>query len=188
MVGGKWTTFRAFAEQTADEVLEALQAPRRCGTADLGIGGGRNFPDQQGALEETLAATCGVASDRAAHLAAVYGTRAADALGFCAGCADDQPLRPGAPETAAEIAWLIRNEHVVHLSDIVLRRTPLAITGRIDTTLINRVADIAAQELGWTEDQTAQERQALTAELRDYHGVAPETLERRARAGDSICA
>jgi glycerol-3-phosphate dehydrogenase len=77
---------------------------------------------------------------------------------------------------------------VVHLSDIVLRRTPLAITGRIDMTLIHRIAEVAARELGWDDDQTAQERRALIEELRDYHGVAPETLERRARAGDSICA
>ena len=43
MIGGKWTTFRAFAEQTADEVLNELTRERKCGTLDLPIGGGNGF-------------------------------------------------------------------------------------------------------------------------------------------------
>lgn len=39
MVGGKWTTFRAFAEQLADRVLEDLSLPRRASSRELSIGG-----------------------------------------------------------------------------------------------------------------------------------------------------
>jgi glycerol-3-phosphate dehydrogenase len=38
MVGGKWTTFRAFAEQTADRLLADLGRARRASTAELRIG------------------------------------------------------------------------------------------------------------------------------------------------------
>ncbi|MDP8909778.1 MAG: glycerol-3-phosphate dehydrogenase/oxidase, partial [Chloroflexota bacterium] len=39
LVGGKWTTFRAFAEQVADQVLDALGRTRRAGSEHLAIGG-----------------------------------------------------------------------------------------------------------------------------------------------------
>ncbi|KPJ70975.1 MAG: glycerol-3-phosphate dehydrogenase, partial [Planctomycetes bacterium DG_20] len=44
LIGGKWTTFRAFAEEAADRVLERLGAERRCSTAHTPIGGGKEFP------------------------------------------------------------------------------------------------------------------------------------------------
>ena len=44
LIGGKWTTFRAFAEQAADMILARLRLPRRCSTQQLPIGGGRDFP------------------------------------------------------------------------------------------------------------------------------------------------
>ncbi|MBC8011598.1 MAG: glycerol-3-phosphate dehydrogenase/oxidase [Burkholderiales bacterium] len=38
MIGGKWTTFRAFAEQTADRLFAELGRERRASTTDLRIG------------------------------------------------------------------------------------------------------------------------------------------------------
>ncbi|MCP6401387.1 glycerol-3-phosphate dehydrogenase, partial [Klebsiella pneumoniae] len=54
MVGGKWTTFRAFAEQTADAVLAELGTPRRQSTLELPIGGGAGFPRDAEALVSAL--------------------------------------------------------------------------------------------------------------------------------------
>ena len=188
MVGGKWTTFRAFAEQTADEVLKELGRPRRCRTDDLPIGGGRGFPSTPGELINRLAARHGLTEPRARHLADAYGTRAEDLLAFCAGRTDDQPLHPNSPVTGGEIVWLIRHEHVLHLADIVMRRTSLAITGHVNTALIDWVAMVAAAELGWSPERTASERQGLLAELRDYHNVTPDMLEKRAEEGKKSCA
>ena len=44
LVGGKWTTFRASAENLADHVLELLAQPRRRSTMGVPIGGGRGYP------------------------------------------------------------------------------------------------------------------------------------------------
>ncbi|MBW8837619.1 MAG: FAD-dependent oxidoreductase, partial [Burkholderia sp.] len=44
MVGGKWTTFRAFAAETTDTILPALGRARRRSTEREPIGGGRGFP------------------------------------------------------------------------------------------------------------------------------------------------
>jgi glycerol-3-phosphate dehydrogenase len=190
MVGGKWTTFRAFAEQTADEVLKELGRPRRCRTDDIPIGGGKAFPSSPDPEEliNRLAARYGLTEPRACHLANAYGTRAEDLLTFCVERADDLPLHPSSPITGGEIAWLIRHEHVVHLADIILRRTSLAITGQVNATLIDRIALVAAAELGWSPERTHRERGAIIAELRDYHNVTPEMLEKRAQEGKKSCA
>jgi glycerol-3-phosphate dehydrogenase len=44
LVGGKWTSFRAFAEQITDKALAFLGVERKKHTHDLPIGGGRGFP------------------------------------------------------------------------------------------------------------------------------------------------
>ena len=44
LVGGKWTTFRALAEQVTDELLRVLGRPRLRSSAHLPIGGGKGYP------------------------------------------------------------------------------------------------------------------------------------------------
>src|SRR5690606_26662845 len=44
LIGGKWTTFRAFSEQAADLALKRLGLPRKVSTAQRRFGGGKDFP------------------------------------------------------------------------------------------------------------------------------------------------
>jgi glycerol-3-phosphate dehydrogenase len=179
MVGGKWTTFRAFAEQTADAVLAELGCDRVRDTLNLPIGGGAGFPENPDALACELAETFGVARDRAAHLVDVYGMRAKDVLAFCAGCADDTPLDSTCRTTGAEIVYLVRNEYVAGLGDVLLRRTPLSIRGEISTSLIDKTAAVFAAEFGWDDERTHREIDAFRTELAVYHGVSGEMLDQR---------
>lgn len=179
MVGGKWTTFRAFAEQAADAVLAELSHQRQTGTLSLAIGGGAGFPGQPGALEAMLVERGRVDAARAAHLADVYGTRAEEVLAFCRKRADDRPISGSCQVTAAEIAFLARNEFVQSLGDVLLRRTPLSIRGDVSMALIVKVAVIMAAELGWDEARTTREIDTFTGDLANYHGVSREMLERR---------
>jgi glycerol-3-phosphate dehydrogenase len=187
MIGGKWTTFRAFAAQTADLVLAELGAARCVDTATLAIGGGRDFPGGQ-QMERHLVSRFGVSERRAGHLADLYGSRATMVMTACAGDPHDTPLAPETELTAAELAWLIRHERVVHLSDIVQRRTPLAITGQIDRALIDTIAGVASEILGWGAEKTRMEIGALIAELEEFHGVSPRTLEQRTEQRNKQCA
>jgi glycerol-3-phosphate dehydrogenase len=179
MVGGKWTTFRAFAEQAADAVLAELGQGRKTGTLSLAIGGGAGFPRHAGALDAMLIERGGIGADRAAHLADLYGTRAEEVLAFCRERTDDRPIGSGCQVTDAEIAFLARNEFVHSLGDVLLRRTPLSIRGDVSKALIGRVAGILAAELGWDDARTTREIDAFIGDLADYHGVSCETLERR---------
>jgi glycerol-3-phosphate dehydrogenase len=188
MVGGKWTTFRAFAEQTADAVLAELGRKRLTDTLELAIGGGNGFPDDREKLELELVKDYGIGRDRAVYLADAYGTRARAVMTFCRSRSDDEPLGGTIPVTAAETVFLIRREFVLGLSDLLLRRTPLAITGEISHVIISNVAAIAAAELGWDASRTARETHAFIEELGQYYGVSREMLDQRTRERSLACA
>lgn len=179
MVGGKWTTFRAFAEQTADVVLAELGRGRVRDTLALPIGGGANFPASAQDLEAVLVSRYGISDERAAWLTDAYGTRAHDVLAFCLDRDDDVPLVAGCRLTRAEIVFLCRTEYVVGLEDMLLRRTPLSIRGDISTLIIERVAAIMGEELGWPPERRASEIRSFIRDLEDYHGVTGEMLEQR---------
>lgn len=106
MVGGKWTTFRAFAEQVADEVLTELNCSRQQCTASLSIGGGRDHP---GAEQLTLELQCdfGMSPERAARLAGIYGTRARELLSHVK---DYAPISPNCPYSREEFRWIVQGE------------------------------------------------------------------------------
>ncbi|QDZ03198.1 glycerol-3-phosphate dehydrogenase/oxidase [Nitratireductor mangrovi] len=185
LVGGKWTTFRAFAEQTVDAVLAELEQTRKTGTLDMAIGGGAGFSDDYAGQ---LADRHAISADRAAYLVDLYGTRADEVVVFCADRADDTPVDNLCHTSAAEIAFLVQQELVCRLGDILLRRTPLAIRGEISDTVIDRVAAIVAAEAGWDEAKTLNEIQDFRSELEEFYGVSAEMLERRTRDRSETCA
>ena len=179
MIGGKWTTFRAFAEQTANAVLDFLGQNRVRDTRDLPIGGGAGFPHEPGALEKRVVLQYGVSADRASWLVGLYGTRVDEILRFCQSRTDDTPLDEGVDVTTAEIAYLARHENVVTLADLVLRRLPLAITGLISSRRLEVLAGVLAGELGWTAEERQRQVAALVHDLQTYHGVSADMLTQR---------
>ncbi|WAJ27923.1 glycerol-3-phosphate dehydrogenase/oxidase [Antarcticirhabdus aurantiaca] len=183
MVGGKWTTFRAFAEQTADAVLAELGTPRRQSTLELPIGGGAGFPRDAEALVSALAAEFSISLGRARHLVDRYGSRARHVIAFCRNRPDDVGLDAGIGTTLAEVVYLARHELVARATDIVFRRTSLAIRGDVSRPVVERVAQALAGELGWDADRTASEAQTVIEDLVTYHGVSREALDRRSNLG-----
>lgn len=188
MVGGKWTTFRAFAEQTADEVMVELGHERKVETLHRVIGGGADYPADPEDLSSSLVKRYAISQDRAEHLIDAYGTRAEHVLAFCATCEPDSPLDSVTRITTGEILFLVRHESVVRLSDLILRRTSLAIAGEISSDLINVIAAMAAPELGWDTARMHNEIDAFIFELNDFYGVSSKMLEQRSLERNTKCA
>ena len=176
MIGGKWTTFRAFAEHTANLVLRELGSRRRCDTISLPIGGGKDYPSAPGLLVDQLVRRFDVSGDRARHLADHYGTGASRVQEHCSRFAAEAPLGPGCPYTRGEIDFLTRHEYVLHLSDVVLRRTALAITGALNAENLGAIVETMQAALGWSAAAAARETRALLAELETYHNVPATRL------------
>lgn len=188
MIGGKWTTFRAFAEQTTDMVLNELQRKRRVDTMTLPIGGGKDWPENVHSHAEYLQSKYKISQERASHLMSHYGSIAEDVLRECAAGGTDLSIGEGALYSSSEVRRLIRTEHVQTLSDLVLRRTSLAITGVISRGLIQALAALLADELGLSRGDIAEQENHLIEELSDFYGVTPQMLADRTKEWSRKCA
>ncbi|WP_314146916.1 glycerol-3-phosphate dehydrogenase/oxidase [uncultured Leifsonia sp.] len=177
LVGGKWTTFRALSEHLANETLAALGVERTVSTLGLPIGGGTGFPTTPQAERDWIARYgADVGAERAAVLLNRYGTKATFVIDAIAGWdGQDEPLAAAPSYSRAEVDHLIRTEHVVHLSDVFLRRTSLAFTGSVTVPLVHEIGEIAANALGWSPNRRAEEEDAFQAELADAHRVQLES-------------
>ena len=171
LVGGKWTTFRALAAHISTDVLALLGKPRTVDTKNLEIGGGRNYPRTAEARENWVTAQSGfVGKQRAGELFDRYGTRASEVIDAI-DSGQDAPLRNAPEFSVLEIEHIVATESVVHISDLLLRRTSLAFTGDVSVELLEELAEIAAGVLGWTQDRRADEIRHATALLASAHGV-----------------
>lgn len=135
LIGGKWTTFRAFSAQAANQVLAHLGRSRRVSTEGLSIGGGRDFPRDaasRAAVVTDLAERSGLDAARVAALLARYGTRAECYVATLAGRRETPvPTLPG--YAREELAHLVRTERVGSVDDLLRRRT-LAVLSGLDST------------------------------------------------------
>jgi glycerol-3-phosphate dehydrogenase len=165
LIGGKWTTFRASAENLADRALALLAQPRRRSTKGLAIGGGLGYPTTERARRQWIdlhAGTVGFA--RAAVLLDRYGTVAADVIAAIAADPDDSPLRAAPDFSTAELRHLAATESVVHLEDVLLRRTSLAFLGGATEEAAAEIATAISSTLGWdAERQRVEVARALAA-------------------------
>ena len=125
LVGGKWTSFRAFSEQVTDCALAFLGLLRKTDTRSLPIGAGKN----------ALALT-----------------------------ADPHYSR-------SEIASMAEREKILHLDDLVLRRTLLAYLGHVTRPLLEELAEALGESLGWDEAQKKAEVLRTAEILADRHAV-----------------
>jgi glycerol-3-phosphate dehydrogenase len=166
LVGGKWTTFRGFAEEVADTVLARLDRPRQRDTKLMPIGGGRDYPADPAAWADRAGRETGATPARAGVLLARYGT-GARAILAAEGAAP--AMLADADHSLAELDWLVRHERVRHLPDLVMRRTALAVTGHLSRRDLDRIAALCAGALNWDTARMDQEVRDTRALLVSRH-------------------
>jgi len=169
LIGGKLTTFRAFAEQVADKVLKELDRARKESTRARVYHGAAGYPCGEDAAKlwiEIVTQTSGVDAARVKVLLERYGTEA-ERLAKMDEPEWRQPLQSLPAYTVGEIRMLAESEQVVHLSDLVRRRTLITLLGEADEAALTEIAAIAGDVLGWDEDQR---RSEVAAALKEADG------------------
>ena len=157
LVGGKWTTFRALGEHLASDVLKLLGKNRVSSTAKMSIGGGKDYPTTESAQKQWAEEHKGaVSAARALQLLLRYGTRAKQVLDYIS--ANPENMLKNAPTFSdSEVEFLVKNESVYRLEDLVNRRTNLAFTGSMNTALLQELASIMQKPLGWDSGKSSSE-------------------------------
>lgn len=170
LIGGKWTTFRALAEEAADKILPRLGLRRRLSTAQLPIGGGKDFPstdEERARWIARVAEATHRTPEYVARLLARYGTAAETVAAL-----NPTPLRSLPPYSVGEIEWIATHDAVVHLSDLVYRRSIIGLLGLANMESLKELAAVAGRVLGWDPERQAIE---VTRALPPQVNGAPRT-------------
>ena len=153
ILGGKWTTYRAMAEDTIDAVQAGMEVEvTACPTVYHHLAGSIGFgPDYW----NELAARRDLAPGTARHLTEKYGTCADHVAGIAT---EDpsytSPLVDGYPAIQAEVIYCVREEMARTVDDVLARRTGLELhSWRLARQASPVVASLLARELGWRDSQ-----------------------------------
>jgi glycerol-3-phosphate dehydrogenase len=158
LIGGKWTTFRAFSEQAADRVLADLGKVRKTTTVGMPIGGGRDYPRDpaaRAALIDDLARLGGISRDRADVVVGRYGTRA---TAYCERLAGKgETMLSTLPAYAREeLTHIAATEIVGSIEDLLRRRTGIALVGDAGPDVIDELRSLLPNLLAANEAERAQ--------------------------------
>ena len=74
--------------------------------------------------------------------------------------------------------FVAANEKVVHLDDVILRRSLLGLLGKVDNDVLAQLGEAVGSALGWTDTQIEQEIERAATILQEKHGVNEERLHR----------
>ena len=147
ITGGKLTTWRRMAKMAVDRIVEREGREARCRTHEIPLG--------QTATDEDLKGPETITDETRALLAHRYGHAARDVLALAT---DDerlaQPIVPGRPDLMAEVVIAVQKEQAFTLTDVLMRRTRLALLAAPtlcapDAVEPRRIAEVMGGELGW---------------------------------------
>lgn len=172
LIGGKWTTFRALAEEAADKALSILNQQRRVSTRNLSIGGGQTYPktnQAQAQWVESVANEFQIPVQECRVLFYRYGTGARTLLSTL--CGKKLSALSGLRDVyTEEIMYLIASENVRTIEDVVLRRTNLAIEGKLSDQVMSGVALVVARALDWSAEHLANQVTTAVQTLNAVNG------------------
>jgi len=160
IMGGKWTTHRAMAEDTINAVQNALGlSVTECPTRDHLLHGGEGFTLDL--WERLMSIHHPLSQESAKHLSAKYGTLAWKVLELTKENRDlAQPILPGRAPIRAEVAYSVRAELAATIEDVLARRIGLQFYSWRDALqAAPLVGSLMANELRWS---TADANSAIT--------------------------
>ena len=177
ILGGKWTTYRAMAQDTIDVVQKSLRGnPTPCSTLSHPLVGSDGYSSN---YWRKLITNFGVPEPSARHLAEKYGTRAAELLALIARDADlGEPLVKGLAPLRAEVAFAARFEMAMTIEDVLARRIGLQFYGWSEAiAAATPTADLLAHELAWSEADRGNALSEYIERIRDFQRKAGLAVE-----------
>ena len=166
VIGGKYTTSRAVAEQLVDKVYAKLSmAPPKCVTEFTPLVGG-NFKHWKEFQQRGLRKRHDVPQDALNTLMHLYGLDYNRVVDLCAAkpqLAD--PIGEGQKILACQVEYAVKNEMAMRLEDVVYRRTDLATIGKPHKKDLEATAEIMAEHLGWDKAKQDEEVELIWAAI-----------------------
>lgn len=158
VVGVKYTTARDVSEKTIDLAYRKLGKnliPSQ--TQELPLYGGQ---DNFGEFIRTESQKRPFQLDERTimHLIGCYGSAYPEVIKYIDGAPHfAHKIDPSLPNIYAELIFGLRDEMALTLSDLILRRTGIGAVGYPGADILTRIADLAAEELGWNPARKQEE-------------------------------
>jgi glycerol-3-phosphate dehydrogenase len=171
LIGGKWTTWRAFSEESANQALSDLGKTRISSTKYMAIGGGKGFPTSQADREawlQDLRTKTELPLEQLDMLLERYGTYAERVAAFISE-ANDKALQHVPNFSQREILFLAQSEKVERLEDLLQRRSLIAMLGYAKKEAIEEIAGIVGSAFGWSDSHLKEETERVMAYLEKKH-------------------
>ncbi|GJF00671.1 glycerol-3-phosphate dehydrogenase [Phanerochaete sordida] len=168
IAGGKWTTYRAMAEETVDEAVKVFGLQDRvkngCVTEKLRLIGSDGWSRN---MFIGLIQRYGLESDIAKHLSDNYGDRAWTVLEYSQPTGKSWPLygirlSGDYPFIDGEIRYAVRNEYAQTAVDVLARRTRLSfLNAQAALEALPTVIDVMGEELNWDKKRKQEETERV---------------------------
>ncbi|MEM9488750.1 MAG: glycerol-3-phosphate dehydrogenase [Myxococcota bacterium] len=203
IAGGKLTTYRRMAKEAVRKAIKWLRRNRRevligCDltkprTKKRPLPGAAGLADRSldgvNKLARQLAEEHSVDEETAHHLCGVYGTRARILIEAIDRNSDlGLRMQPDLPYVWAEVEFAVTHDLARTVDDVMSRRLPLLLVASdMGLDIVDRVADMMAERLGWTAETRGeyieQYRQIAEASRR-FRNDRPAATDSASAAGD----
>lgn len=164
--GGKYTTSRRLAEKVLDTVVEKRDCKPQQGRTARQYLASCEISDLKPFLAEARHANPDFSPTTVETLVRYYGTGYGRVLDIARGDPKYADPLNADGELSAQVVIATRHEMAQTLTDILIRRTGLGSLGHPGRAVLENVAAIATQELGWDAGRTERELDAAERALR----------------------
>jgi glycerol-3-phosphate dehydrogenase len=179
IMGGKWTTHRAMAEDTINAAQKALGVPvTESPTRSHVLHGGEGFAAD---LWEEVVRVHSVSQETAQHLTAKFGAFAWKVLELTKENRDlAQPIVAGYAPIQAEVVYSVREEFAEAIEDVIARRLGIQFySWREAIQAAPVVGALMAKELNWSNEYTKSAVTEYTRKINRFleqAGLEPEAI------------
>jgi glycerol-3-phosphate dehydrogenase len=155
IAGGKLTTYRNMAKDVMDAACKTLGVKSACITDKKPLAGGlpMGYDDYLKEAVPEMSARHKVNAETVRHLIQFYGSRAERVLDLVdMDPALGEAVSPESRDIYAQVVYSVVEEGARTLSDIILRRMHLGMTGTRGKKQAEKIAEIAGKELKWSQE------------------------------------
>lgn len=159
VLGVKYTTARAVAEQAVDVAVDKLGIKTtKCQTQVMPVQG-EQIADFKAFMKQAIATVPrAIHEEIMEHLVYTYGSEYTSLIQYI----KKQPewgarTDPSLPVTVAEVMHAVHSEMALTLADVIQRRTELGATGLPSIITLQKCAELMGRELSWSLERQQQE-------------------------------
>jgi glycerol-3-phosphate dehydrogenase len=176
IVGGKLTTYRRMAQDTVDVLNKRDGSAPVHPTTNMPLHGSAGWPAMRRDLE-TKGRALGLSEKTVDHLGKSYGSESLAVLSLIGSDPTlAELLVSDLPYIKAEVIYACRNEMAMTPYDVLARRTSITLLDRQrGMGVVDEVAALMAQELGWSPAERQSLVDAFNAAMHDQM-VAEKSL------------